>query len=69
MGKRTVTVDEYRCNNPACGAIVLATKDDPAEGYGGRVNGVTESGGRSADWWACSPKCIEPAVLAALSED
>lgn len=68
MAKRTVTADEYKCNNPACGTIVLATKDEPPEGYGGRVVGIIEGGGNSAEWWACERECIEPAVLAALAE-
>lgn len=66
MAKRTITADEYKCNNPPCPTVVLAPKDDPPEGYGGRVIGITSGGGGSADWWACSAKCIEPAILAAL---
>lgn len=69
MAKKTITADEYRCNNPRCNTIVLATKDEPPEGYGGRVVGISSTGGRSAEWWACKRECIEPAVVAALSED
>lgn len=69
MAKRTVTVEEYRCNNPKCDTIVLAHKNEPPEGYGGRVVGIDAGGGRSADWWACQQECIEPAVIGALAED
>lgn len=67
VAKRTITADEYRCNNPKCSTVVLAPKDDPPEGYGGRVTGITSSGGGSADWWACEAPCIEPAILAVLN--
>jgi hypothetical protein len=67
MAKKTVTADQYICN--ACKTIVLAMKDEPPEGYGGRVIGITEGGGRSAEWWACSQACITEAVINALSED
>lgn len=67
MAKRTVTADEYTCNNPECGVVVLATKDEPPLGFWGRVNGVFDGGGGSADWWADKPECIGPAIMAALA--
>lgn len=68
MAKRTITAEEYKCNNPACGTIVLATKNEPPNGFGGRVVGIDAGGGGSAEWWACGEDCIKAAVLAALSE-
>jgi hypothetical protein len=68
VAKKTITAEQYTCNNEACGTTVIATKDEPPNGYGGRVVGIDAGGGNSAEWWACSEDCIQPAVLGALAQ-
>lgn len=67
MAKKTVTAEQYVCNN--CSKVVLALKDEPPEGFGGTVYAISGTGGRNAQWWACRQECIEGAILHALIEE
>lgn len=59
-------VDEYTCDNPACGRVILhdPEHDDPMPwGYHGTVMLHDESGGRGGEWFACRKNCVRGAVL------
>ena len=52
------------CDNPKCDAEFEHTKSDPAPGYHfGRGIWVFGGGGPIPPFYACSEKCVVPALL------
>lgn len=68
--KKKLEVYQYSCD--ACNKEVLVPTDDgvvDVYGYHGHVMHVHYSGGDTADWFACSKKCIAKAIINSLERD
>lgn len=66
-----LTLVQYTCDNPKCTKSITvdpAMEDDLFLGLKGDVFEVTKSGGGGADWYACSRKCVGPAIAEALDK-
>lgn len=66
MTKRKAAV--MVCDNPQCGKMKLTTPDEPALGYylGKGTWHLAGGGGPLPGLYACSEKCILPAIQAAV---
>jgi len=65
--KTEIKVDQYTCDNPACGRVVLHDPEyDEAVpwGYHGTASLINERGGIGGEWFACKKGCVRGAVLA-----
>lgn len=61
-----IEAEEYTCDG--CGKVAIVPKDaEPPLGLGGNVYEVHNAGGDSAEWWACSRKCVAKAIANALN--
>lgn len=60
MGVTTVRIKEYKCDG--CNVIQLGELGDNVVGIEGVAMEHTISGGAGAKWFACSRRCVAPAV-------
>jgi hypothetical protein len=64
MGVRTIEVREYTCDG--CNAVQLVPEVEAPKGITGSVFEEDSWGGRSAEFFACSRKCLKAAIETTL---
>lgn len=66
MGKRSVPA--MVCDNPDCGKTTITSPEEPALGYylGKGMYHLGGGGGPLPSLYACSEKCIVPAIREAI---
>lgn len=68
MGVKKISAFEFKCDNPKCEKTQRLDLEEDFIGLRGDVVEATNSGGSGAEWFACSRKCVGPAVAAAIDK-